>query len=304
MVADRGWFLPTNLPGPADLLALNARGTLLAAGCSEQANEAVVLETASGREVARVSELWLTDYHTFAFIGDKLLGLWQGQVACFDPATGAYETLWADDRVEPHHASVSPDGRLLAIGISGGLLFYNLQNRECRRLQSDFFESRCYRATFSPGGRYLAAALHDGNFSVDDAFSFTMIWDTQGGRRWRTFFGGSYREALAFRGDTLTVAMGENQIHLYEPDQGENPVTTYYVSGMARALQFLGDGSTLAVAGYRTGLTILETSTGKVLREMGPPGNREIWECQPNADWSVMAGAADGGVVMWETGLP
>ena len=119
--------LPTNLVGRADHLAWNARGTLIAAACSEEANEAVVLETVSGREVARVAELWLMDYHTFAFIGDKLLGIWQGQIGCFDPASGAYEILWAEDRVRPHHASVSPDNRLLAVGIPGGLLLYNLR---------------------------------------------------------------------------------------------------------------------------------------------------------------------------------
>jgi hypothetical protein len=299
-----GLWLATDFPERADRLAFNAQGTLLAAACEEsQADYAIVLELPTSREVARVTELWLWDCRTFEFFGDGLLGLADSGIVCRDVRNGTLETLWAEKGVVPLSATVSPDGRLLAIGIVGGLILYDLVNKRSRRLET-FYESRCYRATFSPGGRYVAAHL-----DRNSAFSVVMVWDTEHGRRWRTFPAGSHHDPMAFRGDTLALAVGSGQIVLFEPDQGEDPAATYSVDGYACAMQFRNGGDVLAIAachgaaGYRGGLTLLETATGQVRHHVGPPGNREIAQSQPNADWSAIASATDGGILIWRTGL-
>jgi WD40 repeat protein len=292
-----GLWLATDRPQRADKLAFNAQGTLLAVAWPD-ADYAIVLDVATDREVARVTELWLRDYHTFEFFGDKLLGLADSGIVCWDVRSGTLETLWAKNGVTPLSATISPDGRQLAIGIVGGFILYDLVDKRSRRLQT-LFESRCYRATFSPGGRYVAAQL-----SLDSVLSLVVVWDTATGRRWRTFPGASYPEPMAFRGDTLALAIGSSQIELFEPDQGEDPVATYAVAGMACALQFRNGGDVLAIAaGYGGSLTLVETATGQVRGQVAPPGNREIELAQPNADWSMIASAADGGILLWGTGL-
>jgi hypothetical protein len=129
-----------------------------------------------------------------------------------------------------------------------------------------------------------------------------MVWDTQRGRRWRTFEGGHSVGAMTFRGETLALAIGEHQIDLYEPDQGEDPAANYSIPGIARAMRFRDDGATLAVTTFGAGFTELETSTGRVLRQAGAPENRAVGECRPNADWSVIAGSTDGGILLWGSG--
>jgi hypothetical protein len=131
-----------------------------------------------------------------------------------------------------------------------------------------------------------------------------MVWDTEKGRRWRTFPVGIYADPMAFRGDTLALAVGSGQIQLFEPDQGEDPVATYLVAGYADAMQFRNGGEVLAIAaGHPGGVTLLETATGQVRCRVIPPGNREVGQSQPNADWSMIASATDGGILIWRTGL-
>jgi hypothetical protein len=292
------WFA-TEFSQRVDRLAFNAAGTLLAASSEEaQADYALVLEVPTGREVARVTELWMRDCGNFEFFGDRLLGVADAGIVCRDARSGTLETLWADEGVRLQSATIAPDGRWLAIGIVGGLILHDLVNKSSRQLET-YYDSRCYRATFSPGGRYVAAHLV-GNHT----HSMVMVWDTEKGRRWRSFPAGIYPDPMAFRDDTLALAVGSGQIQLFEPDQGEDPVATYSVAGYACAMQFRNGGDVLAIAaGYPGGLTLLETATGQVRGRVDPPGNREIGQSQPNADWSMIASATDGGILIWGTGL-
>jgi hypothetical protein len=297
------WFA-TDFSQRADRLAWNATGTLLAVTSEEaQADYAVVLEIPSGREVARVTELWMRDCGTFEFFGDRLLGCADSGIVCRDVRSGILETLWAANGVRHQSATISPDGRWLAIGIVGGLILHDLVDKSSRRLET-YYQSRCYRATFSPGGRYVAAHLNG-----QSPFSMVMVWDTEQGRRWRSFPAGIYADPMAFRGDTLALAVGSSQIQLFEPDQGEDPVATYSGAGYACALQFRNGGDVLAIAAgygagrYGGGLTLLETATGQVRGRVDPPGNREVGQSQPNADWSTIASTTDGGILIWRTGL-
>jgi hypothetical protein len=287
----------TDLPASPNRLAFDGQSTRLAAACRE-CDYAVVLELPTGREVARVSGIALADLNAFEFFGEGLLAIRQDKVVRCDLREGTFTTVWAEQGVYPQSATLVPDGRLLAIGVQGGLILYDLQNKQTRRLNSRA-DAAPYHPVFSPGGLYVAADLFD--YGGPD---FIVVWDTRSGRRCRTFeVGFDYLGAMAFRGDTLALAVGQSDIDLYEPDQGEEPAKTYSVSGEPEAMQFRDGGATLAVVGYGEGLTLLETSTGRVLRRAGPPGNRKVGCCQPNADWSLLAGGIEGGILLWPSGL-
>jgi hypothetical protein len=289
-----GRVLATDLPERPEHLAFHARGTWLAAAC-EEADYAVVLDITTGREFARVTEVTLMAGTTFEFFGDRLLAIWDGVVLC-NPIDGSRETLWIEDGVYPKSATLSPEGRLLAIGVRGGLILYDLARKQSRRLET-YLDGVPSRPTFSPGGRYVAA-----DFFPYGGPCEIIVWDARDGRRWRTFPAGRSLATVAFRGDTLTLAIGQSGFAMYEPDQGEEPTAIYELGEMPCAMQFRGDGQ-LAATCYGKGLILLETSTGQVLCRVGSPGNREVGYCQPNADWSVIAGGTDGGILLWASGL-
>ena len=61
------------------------------------------------------------------------------------------------------------------------------------------------------------------------------------------------------------------------------------------------DGTTarLYLGGGGIHFMFMEAETGQIMRWVPPPAGRRSTCATPNADWSLFAGAAEGGVFVW-----
>jgi WD40 repeat protein len=290
-----GILVPIVCPANRDtLLALGPRGTCLAVSC-ERSDEVQVWEPRSGREVTRCMGFQHVSGIEFLSTEVLLVTTWHGCFRC-DLRRGEREALVSEGWLT--RTTVSPNGRLLAIGVQGGIDLYDVRKRKVLHRLSTAFTYRPIgtRAAFSAGGRYVAAELSDENYQP----ILVGVWDAHSGSRQRIF--DTEAHALAFRGDTLALAVADDhgRILLYEPDQGETPAKELPVQGVGRELQFRDEGRTLAVVLDNGEFVQFETETGRVLRRILPPADpKPLWRSITSEDWSQFAGVAEGGVVVW-----
>jgi hypothetical protein len=289
-------LLTVAVPDP-QRFAFNVANTLLAVG-SRDGDVGVILDLADGREVARAEGIHLRDLEAFEFLGDKLLAIRDGACVLFDLAAGEFETLFAPDEY-PQCATTDPTGRLLAVGVERALILYDLQKQEVRCRLETRVDGAPLNPCFSPGGRLVA-----GDFLSGRGGGFLLVWDTTYGKRWRTLELTSQGEVVvAFGGDTTAFVIGQNGLDLYEPDQGDEPVTRYPQPSYPTALTFRDGGKTLAAVGHGGGLVELDVASGRVKRAVDRPGDREVGYSFPSPDWSLIASATEGGVLVWPSGL-
>jgi WD40 repeat protein len=289
-----GLFVPIDCPANRDtLLALNPHGTRLAVSC-ERSDSVRVVDPGSGGEVTRLAGF--QNVSGIEFLSAEVL-LVTASDGCFrcDLRRGEREVLLSEAGLT--RSTVSPNGRIVAVGVRSGLALYDVRrNQVLRRLQAGFAHwHHGNRVAFSASGHYVAAELRPD----DRDFTFVVIWDARDGRRQRVFDTGAY--ALAFREDTMALAVADDNggIRLYEPDQGEEPAAELRVDRMACALQFRNGGRRLAVLMWGGGFVEVGLATGRVVRSLPPPAARETYDVVASADWSLFAGAAEGGVVIW-----
>jgi hypothetical protein len=280
------------------LFAFNAANTLLAVGSDE--DRAVAFELADGHEVARIDRLRLSDLNTFEFFGDKLLAIRKRACVFFDVRRGEFEEVFgAEEGVSG--ATIDPTGRLLAVGLDRALILYDLRERAVRHhLRSGVIDGAPVSPCFSPGGRYVAA-----DFKGGDAGGFVLVWDTTDGRRWRTLdIAGQGDMVAAFRGDTPAFVYGSNGgLDLYEPDRGDEPAASFNNPVYPLAAAFRDGGRTLAAVGYEEALVVIDVATGRVIRSVDRPDGRQVSYSAPSPDWSLIASATEGGVLVWPSGL-
>src|SRR5262249_16447875 len=89
-------------------------------------------------------------------------------------------------------------------------------------------------------------------------------------------------------------------VELYTPDQGEEPAKRFFFNYvLPDVLEFRDRGRVLAML-MRDGAFIqVETGTGRVKRRTPPPGDHKLRSTVASGDWSLFAGAAENGVVVW-----
>jgi hypothetical protein len=293
-----GLVVPILLPPErARLLALNPRGTRLAVS-HDESDSVQIFDARSGREVTRCSGFQRLAGVEFLSAEILLVTAADGFFRC-DLRRGQRDMFVAESW--PASTTVSPDGRMVALGVDHGIILYDTRKGEVlRRLGTDLAsgvrdpaKGRC--AAFSTGGRYVAAALR----STYDHWYLVVVWEIQTGRRQRIF--DTIAHALAFRDDTLSLALADDWAHIniYEPDQGEEPAVQFQVEHTPRALQFQAGGQTLAVLLSKGSVIQLEEGTGRILRRTEPPGQDSIDSAVVSADWSCFAGATESGVTVW-----
>jgi hypothetical protein len=295
-----GLFVPLPLrPQGHKLLALNRRGTRLAVAC-EHSDYVQVLDPRNGREVTRCTGFNRISYVEFLSADVLLVTTSRGCFRC-DLRREGRDLLSSE--ACPTRTAVSPNGRVLAVGVHGGIDLYDVRKgRVLRRLGTGFmYRPVGTRAAFSARGRYVAAQLSDGDYQP----MLVGVWDARDGRRQRVF--DTEANALTFRGDTLTLAVADDHgtIQLYEPDRGEEPARQFQVNDpwqgvCGAALQFRGGGRMLAVLMGNGVLAQVETAKGRVLRREPPPaGCKPLESAVASADWSLLAGLTEDGVVVW-----
>jgi hypothetical protein len=305
--AGGGVLLATDFPDPEDadhVLAFNAAGTRLAAGCDRGAKHVYVFDPRSGREVARPGDL--EGVTGLAFLAPEvLLIVHLGRCLRCDLRKDRREQLWPEDASHVPgqipwswlSAAVSPDRRTVALGAGEELILYDaIKRRVRRRLTSlqDYFSPR--HIVFSAGGRYVAARVSAG----DRGPWLIVVWDAHSGRRQRTFQAGDFARPLAFRDDTLTLAVEDHGLQLYEADQGEEPAVRSAVGSWVTAVQFGPRGPMLTALLDNGTCLRVRRRTGEVVHSVAPPTQRTLGYATPNADWSRLAAAAKGGVFVWQ----
>lgn len=294
-----GILVPLVCPANRDtLLALSPRGTRLAVSC-ESSNGVHVLDPRSGGEVTRCTGF--QHVSGIEFLSAEVL-LVTASDACFwcDLRRGERKALVSEAQLTLTRTTASPNGRLLAVGVRGGIDLYDVRKRKTlHRLNTAFtYQPIGTRAAFSARGRFVAAELSDEYYHP----ILVGVWDARTGRRQRIFDTGAH--ALAFRGDTLDLAVAGDhaRILLYEPDQGETPAQELAlpVGQVGRGLQFRDEGRALAVLLDNGEFVQFETKTGRALRRIpSPAAPGPMWTSITSADWSRFAAVTESGVVVW-----
>jgi hypothetical protein len=308
---EQGRLLATDFPGPEDaehVLAFNARGTRLAAGCDREADHVLVFDPRSGEEVARLEDLPAVSSLVFHAPEVLLVGQQQhmkkgrhrpGRCVRCDLRRGSREVVLEED--SRCAVAVSPNGRVAAVGYNAGpgrnagLALYETARWQVRhRLTTLLGYGGAWHTVFSGGARYIATAL----FGDGGCGDLIAVWDARDGRRQRTIEAAQGARPLAFREDTLTLTVGGSspELLLYKEDEGEDPSAVYQIEGFPTAVRFQGE--TLAVILHEGGLLFLHAETGRVRRRLAPPA--EVRHATPNADWSLFAGTAAGGIFVWK----
>jgi hypothetical protein len=292
-------FVPIAFPPECGsrLLALNPRGTRCAVSW-EDADSVRVFDARSGREVACRSGF--RRVLGLEFLSANVL-LVTASDGCFRCDLRGEERAVLSSESWSGGTTVSPDGRIVALGVKCGLILYDARKgRVLRHLKTDLAlgardDALGRRAAFSAGGRYVAGALRE----TYGPPSLVVVWELRTGRRQRVF--DTLGHALAFRDDSLSLAVADDwgHINFYEPDQGEEPARQFDVEYLSRALQFRGGGRTLAVQLDGGAFVLWEAGTGRTLRRNEPPAETKLYQSVVSADWSRFAGAAEGGVVVW-----
>jgi hypothetical protein len=279
------------------LLALSPRGTRLAVSW-EDADSVRVIDARTGREATPCTGFQRILGLEFLAANVLLVTTSGGLFRC-DLRGDGRDLLSSESW--PAGTTVSPNGRLVALGVDCGLVLHDARKGQVlRRLQTywaglgpDPAKGRV--AAFSAGGRYVAAALR----SAYDHVSLVVVWEFQTGRRQRIF--DTIAHALAFRDHTLSLALADDwgHIDIYEPDQGEAAATRFDVEYLPRALQFRDGGRALVVLLDGGGLVHFEAATGRALRRREPPAVAGLCGAVTSADWSHFACGTTDGVVVW-----
>jgi hypothetical protein len=285
-------------------VALNPSGTQLAVSC-EDAEHVLVFDPHSGRRVGRA--MGFRGVYRLCFLSDQEL-LVTHRDGCHRWEVGPGRRRRPRPAPDGWQASatLSPDGRLLAVGGTGDLFLCDPRSeRLVRRLAPIYacggYGPRCPPA-FSAGGRYVAADFHGSDRGPD----FVAVWDARTGQRQRIF--DSYADALAFRGDTLALAVGESEgrgVSLFEPEHGEEPAVRFEVEHHPFALQFRDEGRTLAVLMAGGGFVQFDAVTGAVVKRTPPPAEMDpataeyVLRVAVDADWTCFAGVVEAKVVIW-----
>jgi hypothetical protein len=295
-----GPVLATDFPDPTQrshLLAFDPSGTRFAVAhaTDEEVDHVLVFDLPTGRTVARLPDLNYVCSLEFLSTDVLLVVSWY---RCFliDLRGGQRDQVWPVENGCAYGATVSADGRILAVGDNDDLVLYDLADRKVLRRLAALSYIAPRDPVFSPGGRYVAT------YMVHNTWGYLIaVWDARDGRRQRVFETGQCSRPLAFHGDTLTLAVdGGPGVLLYEPDGGEEPTAELSINGGASAVRFRDRGRTLEVLAGGGDILYLEARTGQVVRQVQPPAGRKLSNAVAGADWSRFAATTEGGVVVWD----
>jgi hypothetical protein len=298
---DEGILLATDVPGPDaedHVFAFDAEGTRLAVGW-HKADHVLVFNPRSGREVARLADLPAVT--GLQFLSSNVLLVTQRDCCLRCGIRQGDRKQLTEEGHWIAGIAVSPDGRVVALGENEFLVLYDAARWRVRQRLARFaWSGSPHYIVFSSGGSYVASSV------CMDKQDFIVVWDAQNGRRQRTFEVGQGARPLAFRKDTLTLAVDGGGVNgrllLYKADEGEEPPRTYELEDYANAVQFRDRGRMLAVLLDGGGMVFLETETGQVQRRIPPPARSPLRRTRPSRDWSLCAAIAEGGVFAWSSG--
>lgn len=154
-------LLPVDFPPEGDrLLAFNPPGTRLAVSCQDT-DHVQVFDPRSGKEVTRITDFFRISGIAF-LSAEVLLVTAFGGCMCCDLRRGTRGLLspggWQTS------TTVSPNGRLVALGVKWGVELYDVRKGQVVRNLIVFYDPDHYghKVAFSPGYRYVAVGLRGG----------------------------------------------------------------------------------------------------------------------------------------------
>jgi hypothetical protein len=283
------------------LLALSPSGTLLA-GSHQYADFVDVFDTRSGRRLVR--RKGLQGVRGVELLTDKvLLVAAHGGCLRFGLPRGK-RTVLAENGWQAC-IGLGPRGGLMALGVTAGINLYDAhQGQMIHQLRANFaLQQFARRVWFSPDESHVAAEL--GN-EADRQPDMVVVWDARTGKRKGVFDTEAFAVAFAEGSPRVAVAEGGSAISTYELGQGDEPAARIRLEppwqnqGVC-ALQLRDGGRTLAVLLSSGAFLHIETMTGRILRDHGPPAGFNPWGLNfaTSADWSTFAGPTRDGFMIW-----
>jgi WD40 repeat protein len=198
-----------------------------------------------------------------------------------------------------HSLDFTRDGKgLITAGRWERIRFWDTVTGRMLRQFGDDRGDRVYAGALSPDGRTLAGRVAVGDLCLWDAAAGTLLRRLEAGQVGRF-------SALAFSPDGKTVASGDSMaLRLWEIATGkelwvENRLPIAF-------LTFSADGKTLAWAGHRGGLHLVDAATGRELRHWDAENKRPIAALVRASNGRFLAAygslpEAEGGLVrLWD----
>lgn len=187
----------------------------------------------------------------------------------------------------------SPDGKLLALGLSnGGLMVWDMNANEMP-YELEGGDYSIERLSFSPNGKILALADTDGDLTLLNAKEGELI-ETRHVHEGR--FNG-----LAFSPDGKQIATARSHVRIWDVESGEQLAEFRDPEGaIIGDIAFSPDGKFVAVAGFDTTLEVWDATEGKrtVLME---DHNDPVAAVAYSPDGELLASGSWGlDVVLWD----
>lgn len=290
-------------PEVATLLALESIDVTRPDGAAlPEAETALHAAVTANRLVSGFPGSWQA---AFTSGGDLLVGGTPAHVV--DPATGQdIVTLpRLPDGLEVESVAVSIDGTL-ATGTDGDfarLLLYDQDGTELRELHSARYGTAhgdtIGPLEFSPDGSMLASLAPLGGGLT--------LWDTATGDLLSTHVEGSFSGAspitvdVAFSPDGTLLAVGRDDVVLLlDLTTGDWRGIQAAHEGLTNAVAFIGDGSSIATAGWDGTIQVHDVASGRLLATTDATSG-QIVAMRPSPDRARLVTGSDSGTVqLWD----
>ncbi len=320
-------LLNVDYPGEIDLLRFSPTGDRLALAAGRGQGKAVlVVETESGKEVARAADL--RGVRDILFRSEKAVCIvHDAECRLWDLASERSRVI---HKGSAENGNLSPDGKSLALGTNGALLLLDLARPRTPYSVPTPVAGWVSTSAFSPDGRYLALAAASNDYTF---VTFVLVWDRQHEKPARLLkLDTEVVEALAFRPDNRLLAVvgrGDISIGLYRLDADRRrreyldelsprtfgsernllygtawsePAATHSPrAGMIQSLHFSAHGRILKVVGYGGSAARLYARSGRVLNESRPPDGYPIQTTAVSSRGRAVGVVADSGSLLcWD----
>ncbi len=256
----------------------------------------VLWDVASGKEIRSFAGP-TGNVRSMRFLGDGQTAVSAGfdnVVKLWDVATGQSIRSFDNRDTWANSISVSPDGRLVAVGGSGPVNLWDFSTGQLTR-QLVGHRNAVNKAVFSPDGHTLASASRD---------QTVRLWSIPDGRQIRLFKGHKgYVEDVAFLpgGKMLLSGSDDKTMKLWGVATGK-VVRTFTSPSDIYAVAVSADGNT-ALSGHEDGTVRLwDIATGQVLRLFSGHTAGVVGVAFSPDGRTILSGCRDTTMKLWSIG--